>query len=106
MFEVITIPLAERSHLIDDVFVRIRNLNGVRLDVGYVVTLLLHVVLQVNHEQCATLGYDVILVARVSELIVELSRREAIHDVDNNLQRIGKVLGVLLLFQIWTKLTI
>src|SRR5699024_732592 len=75
MFEVIPIPLAEVHHLLNDVLVCIRNLNRVRLDVCYVVTLLLYIVLQVNHEQRTTLGYDVILVARVSELVVELSRR-------------------------------
>src|SRR5699024_8374586 len=75
IFEVVPIPLAARSHLIDDVFIHIRNLTRVRLDVGYVVTLLLYVVHQVIHEQRTTLGYDVILVARVSELFVKFSFR-------------------------------
>ena len=54
------------------------------------VSTLLYFMFQVDHEQSSTLGYDIIMVAFMLELIVEFGRGHAVNDIYDNLQSIGK----------------
>ena len=63
--------------------------------------LLLYEVLEVYHKERATLGYDVVHIAGVLERIGELRRSEAVHGVDDDLEREGQCLIVNTLLKEW-----
>ena len=70
----------------------VRDLDRVRLDMDNLVRPAPAGLLQIDHEQSATLGDDVVHVANIPERVVELGRSETIDDVDHDLQRVGKLL--------------
>ena len=108
MFELIPILSTKIKHLVDDVLVCFWDLDGVRLDVGYIITLLLDIEHQIHHEERSTLSNDVIHIANIAELVVELSTSQAVDRVNDDLQRLLQVLLIFIgsPFQIWLELSI
>ena len=56
------------------------------------ITTLLHLMLEVNHEQSATLRHNIVLITRIVERIVEVRGSKAIHRVDRDLQRLREII--------------
>src|SRR5690242_17271178 len=79
---------------------------------NYLVTLILNCLLQINHEQSATLGYNIILVSIIFEHVRKAGAGQTIDNVNYNLQRIGQVISrfnIVFAFSVykkWTKFTV
>ena len=71
MLENITVHLAVLHDELDDLRRSIRNLDGVRLDVGNSKAPLLDLVLEVDHKQGSALGDDIVFVPIVPEWVLE-----------------------------------
>ena len=82
VLEVVPVLLAVLDDEVDDFLISVRDLHRIGLDVNDLVPALLQLVLQVDHEQSAALGDDVVLVPDVPERVVELRRRQSVDDVD------------------------
>src|SRR5580765_291235 len=95
VLEGVSVVLAELLHELDDGEIRTRDLDRVGLDVNVLETLRLDRVLQVDHEQGTAFGDDVVLVPQVPERVVEVRRRQAVDDVDNDLERVCKRCSIL-----------
>ena len=94
VLEGVAVLLAEFHDLLDDLGGSPRNLDRVGLDVCNVEALLLDEVLQIHHEQCTTLGDNVVHIAGVLEGVGKLCRSETVHRVDNDLESEGQCLIV------------
>ena len=70
---------------------------------GNIETLLLDEVLQIHHEQSATLGDNVVHIAGVLESVWELRCSETVHRVDDDLESKGQCLIVDPLLEEWLK---
>src|SRR5690606_4081887 len=104
VLEVVSISLTELEDLLDDLRGRLRDLDRVSLNMSNRETVLLHEVLQVDHEQSATLSHDIVDVSRILERIVELRRSQTIDDVNDNLQSIGQLIGLFLICEMTREL--
>ena len=91
---------------LNNIGVRIRDLDRICLNMCDRITTLVDLVLEVDHEQSSTLGYDVVLVANITEWVVELSRCQTIHAVNRNLQSLCQVSGCYLIIEVLSKLSI
>ena len=94
VLEGVAVLLAELHNLLDDLGSSPRDLDRVSLDVCNVEALLLYEVLQIHHEQSATLGDNVVHIAGVLEGVGELCRSETVHRVDDDLESEGQCLIV------------
>ena len=92
MLENITVLTTIFIDEIKNIISHIWNLYGIRLDVRYDESPSLDFLLKCFHEQSTTLGYNVVIVTRVAEWIAELRRRQSIHRVDDNFQRVSQVI--------------
>ena len=92
MLEVIVIHLAISLNELDNMQICIRNLNRIGLNMSNRIAALLHLMLEINHEQSATLRYDVVLITRIVERIVEVRGGETIHRVDCDLQSLREII--------------
>ena len=72
MLEVIAIHLAIPLNKLDNMKIRIRNLNRICLNMSDRIATLLYLMLEINHEQSTALRHDVVLVTRIVERIVEV----------------------------------
>src|SRR4051812_48377117 len=95
VLEVIAILGSELLNELDDLGSRPRDLDRVGLDVNDLNALGLQSLLEVDHEQRAALGNDVVDVANIAERVVELCRSETVDDVDHDLQRVGELISSL-----------
>ena len=97
MLELVAILLTKLEYEVDNFGRRIRNLDGVGLDMNYLEALLLDCELQINHEQGATLSDDVVLVTNILERVFESSTRQTVDAVDNRLQSVRKPVKICIL---------
>ena len=98
MFKVVPISLPEVHHLLNIIRRGVRDLDRVRLDVcNSQAEFLLHIVLEVNHEQRASFCNDVVNVTRIPCGVVELSARQSVHGVDRDLERLTQLVEVVVL---------
>ena len=72
MHKVVAVHTSIIHHKLDNIIVRVGDLNGVRLDVGNCVSAVLHFMLQIHHEERTPLRHNVVLVSRIPERIVKL----------------------------------
>ena len=72
VLEVIAVHFAISLNEFDNVQIRIRNLNRIRLNMSNRITTLLYLMLEIDHEQSTALRHDVVLVTRIVERIVEV----------------------------------
>ena len=87
MLEIVAVLLTEVDDGLNNLRRGIWNLDRVRLNMRDSVTkFLLHVMLEVNHEQGSTLRDNIVDVARVLAGVVELGARQTVYRVDNDLQ--------------------
>ena len=100
MLERVTVLLTELHHLLDHLMRSISDLDGVGLDVNDLRSQILQEQLEVDHEQRAPLGHNVVHIADITERVVELGRGQSVHDVDDDLERIRKVICVLLIIEV------
>ena len=61
---------------------------------------------QVDHEQRPALRNDVVLVARVTEYVLEPGACQTVHRVDDDLQSVAQGFGVCGILQIWFELPV
>ena len=95
VLEIVAVFLAKVDDGLNNLRRGIRNLDRVRLNMCDGVTkFLLHVMLEVDHEQGATLCDNVVDIARILTRIVELRARQTIYRVDNDLQSKGQGIRV------------
>ena len=92
MLKCVAVSLAEIHNKLDNLRRRIRNLDGVGLDVGNRVSTFLYLMLQIHHEQSPTLSHDIVNVSRITERILERCRSQTINRIDRGLQSISKLL--------------
>ena len=100
MLEVVAIFQPELRHEVDDLRSGVGNLDGVGLDVHDRESLFLHCCLEIDHEECATLGYNIVDVSWIAEWVIEARGREAVNDVDDDLECIRERFSVILLCEI------
>ena len=92
VLKVIAIHLAISLNKLDNVQIRIGNLNRIRLNVRNRIAALLDLMLEINHEQSTALRHDVILITRIMERIVEVRGGQTIHRVDRDLQSLREII--------------
>ena len=103
VLEGVTVQLTVIHDKLDNIIRSVRNLDRIRLDVSDGKTTLLHLMLQIDHEQSATLGHDVILVTNITEGIVEGCCREAVDRVDGDFQCLSQVSCCLVISQVFSQ---
>lgn len=95
VLEVIPVSLSEDYHLLNIIRCSVRDFNRIRLDMSYGQSeLILHIVLEVDHEQRAPLRDNIVDITRIPCRVVELSARQPVHRVDRNLQRLAEFVKV------------
>ena len=100
MLKDIAVLLAIIHDELDNLRRRVRNLDGVRLDVGNSKAPFLDLMLEVDHEQGSALGDDIIFVAGIPEGILEVGRGQTIDRVDGDLQCLSQSVRRTLVCQI------
>ena len=92
VLEVIAIHLAISLNELDNMQIRIRNLNRIGLNMSDRIATLLYLMLEIDHEQSTALRHDVVLITRIVERIVEVRGGQTIHRVDRDLQSLREII--------------
>ena len=103
VLECVAVLLPKLEDLRNDAIVGVRDFDRVSLDVRNGVSFLLNEMLQVDHEQSAALGDDVVHVPGVSEWVVEFGGGESVRRIQCDLQRIGQGVEVRFIIKIWSQ---
>src|SRR5215475_810447 len=100
MLECVPILLPEPLNFLDDLWCCIRDLDRVGLNMGNSKALILHKVLEVNHEQSTTFRNDVVFVPWIEKCVWEMSARQSVYRIDNDLESIRQSFCVFFLSDI------
>ena len=94
MLKLIAILPTELNHKINHFLCCVWYLNRIRFNMSNGPTLFPNRMLQINHKKSTALSHNIVNVTRVLKFVRKLSGSQAIHAIDDNLQSICQVIGV------------
>ena len=105
MLEGIAVLLAEVHDELDDLRCGVRDLDGIRLDVSHRKPSRLHLILKRSHKQSTTKSHNIVLIADITERVIEVGAGKTIDTVDCDLQGLCQVFCRGLIIQIRRQLS-